>query len=131
MTLSLLDANLLVALLSPTHQHHALAMRWFGEVERLATCTIIEMSFLRFAHRNGVAVADAVRSIDRLSNVRGHEFWNDDVRPSARSMQGVIGHRQVAAFHLVALARRHGGRLATFDRGVAAAHPDVVDLGPA
>lgn len=37
----------------------------------------------------------------------------------------VVGHRQVTDVHLAAIAARHGGRLATLDRGVAEAlHPD-------
>lgn len=44
---------------------------------------------------------------------------------------GVIGHRQVTDAYLVALARHHGGRLATLDRGLAALHgEDVFLLGP-
>jgi predicted nucleic acid-binding protein len=40
----------------------------------------------------------------------------------------VIGHRQVTDAYLVALARHHDGRLATFDRGLAALHDDAVEL---
>jgi hypothetical protein len=32
---------------------------------------------------------------------------------------------------LIGLARAHGGRLATFDRGLAAIHPEVAELVPA
>jgi hypothetical protein len=45
--------------------------------------------------------------------------------------RGVLGHRQVTDAYLAALARRNGGRLATFDRGLAALHEDVVMLIPA
>ena len=41
---------------------------------------------------------------------------------------GISGHRQVTDTYLVALARHHGGSLATFDRALGAAHPDLVDL---
>lgn len=40
-------------------------------------------------------------------------------------------HRQVTDAYLAALARTHGGRLLTFDRGLAAAHADVAELIPA
>lgn len=43
-------------------------------------------------------------------------------------MAGVIGHRQVTDAYLVALARGHRSRLATFDRGLAALHGDEVEL---
>jgi predicted nucleic acid-binding protein len=40
----------------------------------------------------------------------------------------VIGHRQVTDAYLVALARRHGGHVATLDAGLAALHGDDVLL---
>ena len=61
--------------------------------------------------------------LDRMCQVAGHQFLLDDV-------EGVVGtlmpttristHAQVTDAHLLALARRHGARLATFDRGMAA-----------
>jgi predicted nucleic acid-binding protein len=38
------------------------------------------------------------------------------------------GHADVTDAHLAALARHHGGRLATLDRRLANLHPEVVDL---
>jgi uncharacterized protein len=37
----------------------------------------------------------------------------------------VLGHRQVTDAYLAALARHHHGKLATFDKGLAALHSDV------
>jgi hypothetical protein len=36
-----------------------------------------------------------------------------------------MGHRQVTDAYLAALARQQGGRLVTFDAGLAVLHPDV------
>jgi hypothetical protein len=36
-----------------------------------------------------------------------------------------MGHRQVTDAYLAALARHHGGRPVTFDKGLVALHPDV------
>ena len=55
-------------------------------------------------------------------------FWSDDVSivdPAFIDGSRIVGHRQVTDAHLVALAIRHGGRLATFDRGLG----DVVPAG--
>ena len=41
-----------------------------------------------------------------------------------------FGHRQVTDAYLAAPARKHGGRMATLDRGLAALHLDVADLIP-
>lgn len=40
-------------------------------------------------------------------------------------MTGVVGHRQGTDAYLAALARHHGGKVATFDQALAALHPDV------
>ena len=42
----------------------------------------------------------------------------------------IANHRQVTDAYLAALARARGARLATLDRGLAAAHPDVAVLVP-
>jgi predicted nucleic acid-binding protein len=59
-----------------------------------------------------------------------HEFWPDDLAYRDVPLRGVIGHRQVTDAYLVALARRHGAKLATFDEGLAALHDDSVELIP-
>ena len=54
----------------------------------------------------------------------------DDIPHEAAQLGGVIGHRQVTDAYLVALARHHGGRVATLDKGLAALHGgDVLLLG--
>lgn len=63
-------------------------------------------------------------------------FWSDDDSIATdRSLrrERLVGHRQISDAHLLLLARRHGGRLATFDRGVtdrlpAGAAPELVEL---
>ncbi len=57
-----------------------------------------------------------------LAAVDGHEFWIDDVDPSQALSGGperLTGYRQVTDAHLIALAERHGGCVATFDRAMA------------
>ena len=57
----------------------------------------------------------------RITALPNHHFWPDDLRVAesrhvARSR--IIGQQQVTDAHLAGLAIRHGGCLATFDRGV-------------
>ncbi|MEZ5133438.1 MAG: hypothetical protein R2763_17275, partial [Mycobacterium sp.] len=54
----------------------------------------------------------------------------DAVTFATFELQGVIGHRQVTDGYLAELARFNRGRLATFDRGLAALHPDIAYLVP-
>jgi uncharacterized protein len=63
-------------------------------------------------------------------NLPRHEFWPDDAAFDSVSLTGVIGHRQVPDAYLAHLARARGGRLATFDQGLAKLHADVADLVP-
>ena len=46
------------------------------------------------------------------------------------AVEHVVGHQQVTDSYLVALAVAHGGRLATFDRGLAEALPEGAFLIP-
>ena len=57
-----------------------------------------------------------------IAAVEGHEFWIDDVDPSQALSDGperLTGYRQVTDAHLIALAERHGGCVATFDKAMA------------
>ncbi len=65
---------------------------------------------------------EAIALLKRIRGLADHVFWADDVSPAdpqAAPFQRVTGYRQVTDAHLLALAIRQGGRLATFDRGLA------------
>ncbi len=81
-----------------------------------------------------VPPADALEMLARMREVPGHEFLIDDVPlvlGSLVPLDRVGSYRQVMDAHLVAVARRHGARLATLDRGIAAlaGGRDVVIVG--
>ena len=126
----LLDGNVLIALVDRSHVHHAAAVRWFStHTSGFATCPITQGTLIRLLLRFG-AVADAagaVAVLDQLTGHPRHAFWADDIGYGGISWAGVLGHRQVTDSYLAGLARHHGGRLATFDQGLAALHPDVAD----
>ena len=127
----LLDANVLVALADASHVHHADAVRWFAASSMpFATCPITQGALLRVLMRvqavPGIAAAAQVLA-GFVAHPR-HRFWPDDLDYSKLTWNGVLGHRQVTDFYLAALVRQHRGRLATFDRGLAALHGDVAEL---
>lgn len=126
----LLDGNVLVALIDSAHVHHVAATRWFAaHAGKFATCPITQGTLLRLLMRLG-AVADAagaVAVLQQLCRHPKHEFWADDVNYIDIGWAGVLGHRQVTDAYLAALARQRGGRLATFDRGLAALHAHIAD----
>ncbi len=61
--------------------------------------------------------------ITSLGARKGTSSGPDELAYDEVAMAGVIGHRPVPDAYLVSLARRHGGRLATFDGGLASLHP--------
>jgi predicted nucleic acid-binding protein len=70
-----------------------------------------------------VTPREALTMLERIRRVPGRRFIEDDLELVVGPHLGsglVATHRQVTDAHLLALARRHGGRLATFDRGIAA-----------
>jgi toxin-antitoxin system PIN domain toxin len=129
---ALLDANALIALVVSDHVHHDAADAWVARSGGpIATCPVTQGSLVRLLMREGQPPVTGVAILTALATDSRHEFWPDDVPYTDVRMTGVIGHRQVADAYLAQLARRHGGRLATFDEGLAALHRDVAELIPA
>lgn len=63
----------------------------------------------------------ATRVLRAMTVLDGHQFWMDDLRHVTGdefAIDVVTGHRDVTDAHLVALARRNGGRLVTFDERI-------------
>ena len=121
----LLDVNVLIALFDPTHLHHDAAHAWF-EVERergWATCPFTENGFVRVLSNPAypgrrTTVSDAVDRLARFAASGHHSFWAHDLSLLDRSVISahlLTGHREITDAYLLALAVRHGGRLATFD----------------
>jgi hypothetical protein len=131
--------NVLVALAWPNHVHHGQAVRWFVGVrdDGWATCPITESGFVRVSS-NARVLPDArtpseARTLLALLRTKGaHRFWEDDVSvvdDPCGVFAEAVGHRQVTDAHLLTLAIRRGGALATFDGGItvlAGAHPERV-----
>ncbi len=126
----LLDGNVLVALVVPEHVHHAAARSWFRRCDTFATCPTVQGTLLRLLLRQGSGVAAARNALDGVVGHPRHEQWLDDVSYADVDLSHVLGHRQVTDAYLAQLARVRGGHVATLDRGLAVAAPDVVELVP-
>ena len=126
MTRYLLDVNVLIALIDPTHIQHDRAHDWFAAKGRRAwaTCPLTENGVLRIVGNsrypsspgNPAAVAELMTVFLALG---GHEFWPDDVSlfdATKVDTTRLLNSAQIAYSYLLALARVHGGKLATFDR---------------
>lgn len=125
----LLDANVLIALVVEDHVHHRAAEHWSNRRGApFATCPITQGVLVRFLVREGATGGEAGGFLADLVAHDDHRFWADDLGYDEVELTTVVGHRQVSDAYLAALARSKGSRLATFDRGMAAVHPDVADL---
>jgi toxin-antitoxin system PIN domain toxin len=126
--MDLLDVNLLASLAWPNHVHHKAALRWFRRRggQTWATTPFTEAGFVRVSSNASAVPAavtptEAVALLDRMREASGHRFLPDDVPLVVGShvpAERMATYRQVTDAHLLALARRHGARLATIDRGV-------------
>ncbi len=127
----LLDSSVLIAAAFQGHVHNGAADGWLGRVdESWATCPITQGAVLRAALRSDYTAPDAQELLAQITTSDRHEFWADDIGFDTVGMTGVVGHRQVTDAYLAQLARHNRGRVATFDKGMAALHPDVVELVP-
>ena len=138
----LLDVNVLVALIDPAHVAHDAAHHWFERTGAAdwATCPLTENGVIRivghpkYPNTPGSPAAAAV-IVAKLRLLPGHSFWPDDlslVGSDRVEVSRILTSAQVTDTYLLALARAHGGQLATLDRrlsfaavkgGKAALHP--------
>jgi hypothetical protein len=125
----LLDANVLVALAVGTHVHHALANAWFDRRGRLAfaTCPLTQLAFVRLLLNPKITAsrlrsADVLHMLQEITALPNHSFWPADLGATEAwaGSPPPAGHGQVTDQYLIALAKRRGGKLATFDRAMAA-----------
>jgi predicted nucleic acid-binding protein len=124
----LLDGNVLIALTVRDHIHHDVVRGWFGAGRTFATSPTTQGTLLRFMVREGAAAKSALSVLAGLTGRRDHTFWPDLLPYDHVRLAGVVGHRQVTDAYIASLADESGGRVATLDRGLAAARADVVDL---
>jgi uncharacterized protein len=126
----LLDTNLLIALLWPSHAQHDLAVRWFTRHRGRgwATCPLTEAGFVRIVSnpafsRDAVTPREAAGLLAANTAASDHTFWPDELpfaEASACAGARLVGHQQVTDAYLMALALRRNGVLATLDQRIAA-----------
>jgi uncharacterized protein len=121
----LLDVNLLIALLDPTHIQHDRVHAWFESEGSAAwaTCPMTENGVLRvlgharYPNVSGspAVIAEYVRALRRLP---GHDFWPDDlslVDSEHVATEYLLDSSQITDTYLLALAVAHRGKLATLN----------------
>ena len=124
----LLDVNVLVALLVPEHEHHNAAIQWFTAEgnQGWATCAVTELGVIRVCAQLPGGPWLPETTADRLllltAASREYEFWPDAISPATMAeVRPASTAKQITDRYLLGLARRHGGRVITFDGGLVAA----------
>jgi toxin-antitoxin system PIN domain toxin len=126
---ALLDVNVVIALLDPDHAFHERAHDWWARNAKSgwASCPIVENGVVRimsnpsYSEKTRFTPGDLISRLQTFAGQTNHEFWPDDV--SLRdgkifTAERIHSSRQLTDLYLLALAGKHGGRLATFDKGI-------------
>ena len=126
--IALLDVNVLVALAWPNHVHHSLARKWFREQRQKgwATCPTTENGFIRVSSNTRAipeakSPGEAALFLKSLIASEGHTFWPEEssiIDDRWVGIDRIHTHHQITDAHLLSLALRHQGCLATFDRSI-------------
>ncbi len=124
----LLDANALIALCWPTHEHHLRMLAWFRQHARKgwATTALTQAAFVRVVSqqafaRRAVAISEAAELLLRNTAHTAHRFVTLDFafdQVLVACSGGLLGHRQVTDAWLLTAAMRNGMKLLTFDAGI-------------
>jgi len=125
---ALLDVNVLIALLDADHVHHTRAREWLRAhvAQGWASCPITQNGCVRImaqpAYPSPLPPSAVIERLARAASHRAHEFWPDDATildMHSVDRNRIHGSKQITDLYLLALAVKHGGRLATFDGAIA------------
>ena len=125
---SLLDVNVLIALLDVDHTSHRSARAWFVEHadDGRASCPLTQNGCVRIMshprYTNAHSVSEIVLRLRAATADRTHQFWPDSeslLDERLFDVRRIHGPRQLTDMYLLALAVRNGGRLVTFGASIA------------
>lgn len=125
---ALLDVNVLIALLDSAHLHHRLAWQWLdANIEfGWASCPLTQNGYVRIVaqptYPNPSTVRQAIHRLSKATAAAHHEFWPDQISlldDAQFDADRLLGPRNLTDHYLLALAASRGGRLVSFDRGIA------------
>jgi uncharacterized protein len=126
---ALLDINVLIALLDPDHVFHDRSHTWWKEHAKSgwASCPVTENGVVRIMSNPAYSKAakfrpgDLIERLDLFASRSNHEFWPDDLSlrdKTAFARDRLHSSRAITVVYLLALAVKHHGTLATFDRAI-------------
>lgn len=125
---SLLDVNVLIALLDPDHTLHEPALSWFAGHARggWASCPLTQNGCVRIisnpSYPNALPAEAVLRRLAEACRSSVHEFWSDDISlldARVADPSRILTSRQITDLYLLGLAVAHKGRFVSFDKSVA------------
>lgn len=124
----LLDANALIALGWPPHEHHERMLGWFRRNANAgwSTTAFTQAAFVRVLLQPSfspqpLGVSDVAGLLLRNTAHPGHRLLAMDFgfeRVLGCCTGGLVGHRQITDAYLLTTAVVHAVRLLTFDTGI-------------
>ncbi len=136
---ALLDVNVVIALLDPDHAFHEQAHDWWAANGKRgwASCPLTENGVIRIMSNPAYSPArftpgDLISRLQKFAEETNHEFWPDDVSLRDKKIftsERIHSSQQLTDLYLLALATKHDGRLATFDRGIPLSAVHVAKAG--
>ena len=124
----LLDANALIALGWPTHEHHSRMISWFRQHARAgwASTAFTQSAFVRIVSQRAfsgrsIAIGEVAELLLRNTAHTKHRLVALDfgfAEVWAACTGGILGHRQITDAWLLTAAIKNGIRLLTFDAGI-------------
>lgn len=125
---TLLDVNVVIALVEPGHAFFQKAQDWFKSSgkDNWGLCTLTEIGFIRITTNlsfyPGPRTHEEASSIlTELANRPGYRYWpltDSWATVTAKLASRIAGHQQVTDAYLLGLAIKEDGVLVTFDRGL-------------
>jgi toxin-antitoxin system PIN domain toxin len=124
-----LDTNVLIALLDQDHAFHARAHAWWRKDQPpWASCPLTENGVVRimaspsYSRARPFTIAELVNLLQTFTARTKHIFWPDSVSilDATRFDHGrILLSETLTDIYLLSLAVEKGGRLVTFDQGIA------------
>ena len=126
---SLLDINVVIALLDPDHTFQERAHNWWAKNKDSgwASCPLTENGVVRIMSTRGYSPQHPFTPKNVLDKLRefidksDHEFWPDDVSVVDTNLfaaDRIHRPKQITDLYLLALATKNKARLVTFDQNI-------------
>ena len=126
---SLLDINVLIALLDQDHAFHTRAHAWWKKDHpEWASCPLTENGVVRimaspnYSKARQFTVAELVTLLQTFTAATKHIFWPDTVSildATRFDHARILSSKILTDIYLLSLAVEKNGRLVTFDQGIA------------